>query len=97
MRHVYYSTLHWRRLVNGFSGYAPPSYDERARLLRDPAGDPDGAWRSLLASGATHVVVHGQAYVNRRAPAPFEWLESHGMRRIAQFGLEEVYLVPRQP
>jgi hypothetical protein len=28
---LYYSTLHWKRLVNGFSGYAPPIYEELIR------------------------------------------------------------------
>ena len=27
VKYVYYSTYHWKPLVNGYSGYSPPAYD----------------------------------------------------------------------
>ena len=38
--YMYYSTLHWRPLLNGYSGFAPPSYFELRDAMRtfpDPA------------------------------------------------------------
>jgi hypothetical protein len=95
MRAVYYSTLHWRPIVNGFSGYAPESYTRREKVLRDPFADPETAWKELVASGATHIVVHGQAYLGRTPPAPHSWLEQSGARFMARIGVDEVYEVQR--
>lgn len=95
LRYVYYSTLHWRRLVNGFSGYAPMSYRERVELLRDPYADPEGAWQALLGSGATHVVVHGQAYHTWQPPAPDDWLLHQGARLMQTIASDRLYEVPR--
>ncbi len=33
LRYVYYSTVHWKRLVNGYSGGFPRSYNVRVALL----------------------------------------------------------------
>jgi hypothetical protein len=95
LRHVYYSTLHWRRLVNGFSGYAPVSYRERVELLRDPYADPGAAWQAVLESGTTHVVVHGQAYHTWQPPAPDDWLRQHGARLLRTIASDRLYEVPR--
>jgi hypothetical protein len=95
IRHVYESTMHWQRLVNGFSGYAPPWYDELARRLRDPYVEPEAAWHALRATGATHAVVRRQAYLGRLPPAPYGWLEAHGARLVARVGTDEIYALPR--
>jgi hypothetical protein len=64
------STLHWRPLVNGYSGFRPESYDEAWRSLRDfPEGDSLYALRQL---GVTHVVVHVR---------PFGW--EHGWDKLS--------------
>jgi hypothetical protein len=58
------STTHWKPLVNGYSGFTPPSYVDNARALR---GFPDDAARARLRSlGVTYVVVHFDAYGGRR-------------------------------
>ena len=56
--YMYYSTFHWQKLVNGYSGFFPPSYLEAAAILRT---FPDN--RSLEALAARHtryVVIHGE-------------------------------------
>jgi hypothetical protein len=51
------STRHWRPLLNGYSGFRPPSYDETFERLRS---FPDAAsLQALKERGVTHVVVHG--------------------------------------
>jgi hypothetical protein len=55
--YMYYSTLHWKPIANGFSGFIPPSYDRLAGRLQSFL--PDAEAVDLLArSGITHVVVH---------------------------------------
>jgi len=54
---MYFSTFHWNTLVNGYSGFSPPSYQY---LHYDLENFPDEA--SLAAvrrRGTTHVIVHG--------------------------------------
>ncbi len=50
------STAHWRPMLNGYSGFIPPSYGEHARAL---AHFPDAnAIAALRQAGVTHVFVH---------------------------------------
>ncbi len=56
--YMYFSTFKWYRLVNGYSGFKPPSYDV---LLEAMAEFPDdkSIWE-LRRRGVSHVVVHEQ-------------------------------------
>ncbi len=56
---MYFQTLHWRPLVNGYSGHVPPSAREIGLLLR-PLPDVLGL-RALKERGITHVVAHWEA------------------------------------
>ena len=99
IRYTYRSTYHWRPIVNGFSGWTPPSY-RRLRELRRPLENPDRAWATLAASGATHVVVHRDAYPAPPQPRSGEgdavsaWLEQHGSVRVAETGDAVVLALP---
>jgi hypothetical protein len=57
--HAHYmlnSTRHWQPLVNGYSGFQPPSYYEHAAILQ---GFPDAASIGMLGRmGVRHVFVH---------------------------------------
>jgi hypothetical protein len=58
--YMYFSTDHWHRLVNGYSGFYPPSY---LRLLETMRRFPDEASiEALRATGAEYVIVHGRFY-----------------------------------
>jgi hypothetical protein len=106
--YMYYSTLHWKPIVNGFSGFIPPSYERIAegvaRFL------PDAEAVSLLASeGVTHIVVHpdllGGPWRRVKDPAGFvrRWEEEMGTRVELVYAAEpadpdRVYrIVPRPP
>jgi hypothetical protein len=95
IRHVYDSTMHWRRMVNGYSGYAPDSYLDLANLLREPYRAPKAAWNAVLAAGITHILVRGGAYSTDEPPSPLKWLEAHGAVPIATRGIDRLYRVPR--
>ena len=54
--YMYWSTVHWKRLVNGYSGFAPPAYAVLADRL---SGFPDeGSRECLEASGVRFVIKH---------------------------------------
>ena len=54
---MYFSTWHWNRLVNGNSGFAPPSYDELIERERDFPSDASIDY--LKQRGVEFVTVHG--------------------------------------
>jgi hypothetical protein len=63
-RYLYYSTFHWRPLVNGYSGFWPAAYIETVRAIRDfPA---DGAIAALRRRGVQHAILHERFYGRER-------------------------------
>ncbi len=99
VRYLFYSTTHWKPLVNGFSGFFPPSYDERRERLGLPRllEDPDAAWDALRRSGATHAIVHSRAFLHDDAARVGTWLETHGGRLVGTFEYDWLYELPRPP
>jgi len=56
--YLYYSTFHWQSLVNGYSGFFPPSY---VRLMDAMRTFPDdSSIGALRARGTRYLVVHGE-------------------------------------
>ena len=56
--YLYYSTFHWQYLVNGYSGFFPPSYRKIVHAVR---GFPDETSMNMIAShGARYIVIHGE-------------------------------------
>jgi hypothetical protein len=87
-RYTYFSVYHWRSLVNGYSGYVPPSYGEmRAHTQNLP--DPRSL-QYLRTLGVRYLIVHtdllsaGDAR-SWRGPVPPE------LERTAEFGADIVY------
>jgi hypothetical protein len=70
---MYSSTLHWRPIANGYSGYEPPSHlaiTEHMRFV------PDRAGVALLRSlGITHILIHTEELGRRRGGPGREKLE----------------------
>lgn len=65
--YMYFSTVHWHPLLNGYSGFAPPTYSADAALLqRFPS---DAGIALLQQRGVQYVVLHKQYY------SPDEWNE----------------------
>jgi hypothetical protein len=88
---MYFQTLHWRPLANGYSARHPESYKELIRLCQ-PFPDLHGLQR-LVERGTTHLVVHWRALpwhpgprvrhrVPRARPAFEEALRRHGARPV---------------
>jgi hypothetical protein len=96
IRYMFYSTTHWRRLVNGYSGGAPPQYAVLTEAFKDIATRPDRAWQALVDSTATHAIVHESFYANDRGRRLSDWLRARGAREAATFGPDRVFEL-RQP
>jgi hypothetical protein len=61
-RYLYSSTLHWKKLVNGYSGYYPRTYIER--LIRLRAFPSASAINQMRFDKVRYVVVHEDRYVD---------------------------------
>lgn len=83
LQHVYRSTQHWRRLVNGYSGGFPLRYLSLRTYFDRPLGDRLGATAALRSCGATHVVLHRNAYRGDGAAQMDAWLQASGARPLA--------------
>jgi hypothetical protein len=95
IRYMFYSTRHWKRLVNGYSGSRPAEYGLLDQALRDIVNRPDHAWQELRRSAATHAIVHEAFYAGDRGARVSSWLRDHGARETASFGSNRVFELPQ--
>jgi hypothetical protein len=93
-QYVFYAAVHGHLLLNGHSGGTPRSYGRIARALSSPLNRPQPAWEYLVANHVSHVVLHRTAYLGSSQPMS-DWLESNGAHRLATFGDDELYELPR--
>jgi hypothetical protein len=86
LRYVYYSTVHWKRIVNGYSGGYPQAYRIRMARFERLREAPDAAWAELRATGVRYVVMHEGAMPPDESSLIRQWLESHGFEDVGRFG-----------
>ena len=55
-RYIYYSTFHWQRLVNGYSGFSPRAEDELIKMFAEPKHED--ALSALRAFGVEYILAH---------------------------------------
>ena len=97
--YMYYSTAHWKPLLNGYSGFAPPSYSELLDRMRDFPSTASIDY--LRAREAKYLLVHSAYYINGGFEQDAEALgRLTGLRRVAQFrtaafGDTDVYEITR--
>jgi len=82
VRAMYYSIVHWRRLVNGYSGYFPLYYRRIAFSLSQVPLHPVVSLDALGEVGATHVIVHEGAYVDSEGRDTTAALRRLGAREL---------------
>jgi Dolichyl-phosphate-mannose-protein mannosyltransferase len=62
--YLYYSTFHWQTLINGYSGFFPPSYTRMANAMEN---FPDErSIDAIKAHGVRYLVVHGEYLFGQR-------------------------------
>jgi hypothetical protein len=93
-RAMYYSTTHWRPLINGYSGFYPPGYFTLVALLTDVQQRPEPAWNALRERGATHALVHEGAYLRRDGVDVSAWLRASGAAEIFRDGRDALFALP---
>jgi hypothetical protein len=87
--------VHRHPIVNGYSGGFPRSFDDNKVAFTFLSAVPTVAWQRLLQSGATHVIVHGEAFRPGQAAVIERWLTARGATQTAVFGSDRVFAVPR--
>jgi len=97
IRYMFYSTLHWRRLVNGYSGGAPEWYGVLTESLNDVLTSPDRAWDAVARSEATHLVVHEGFFKADFGRRVSDWARSRGAHEMAAFGSDRVFSLLTPP
>jgi hypothetical protein len=96
LRYVYYAGLHGKRIVNGYSGYFPDGYRARAARLANLWEDREAAWAAVTSSGATHLLIHRDAYPPQEGPAVIGWAHLAGAVPVVEFADGDVLLaLPR--
>jgi hypothetical protein len=85
--YAYFSTAHWRPIVNGFGRDAPPGHADLVDIARRfPATAP-----TLRAFGVQYVIVHAGRYP-RVEEAPVAAAASHpSVRLVRQFGTDYLF------
>jgi hypothetical protein len=67
--YMYFSTFHWRRLVNGYSGFSPRSHQQLVKMMETFPDDTGMA--ELRRRGVDAIVVHGALH---RSPEVYKKL-----------------------
>lgn len=94
LRAMYYSIVHWRPVLNGYSGFYPPHYGRLALAVNDVPRFPDSALAALRAQGATHVIVHEGAYLGDRGRATSAALLALGATELYREGTDVLLQLP---
>ena len=82
LRAMFYSTTHWRSLVNGYSGFFPVHYGRVTFALGEIARHPGVSRDMLRELGATHVIVHEAAYLDGEGRATTTALSDLGAHEL---------------
>jgi hypothetical protein len=56
--YLYYSTFHWQTLINGYSGFFPPSYIRLRQAIQNFPEPP--SMDAIKERGARYLIVHGE-------------------------------------
>ncbi len=105
-RAMYWSTLSWKPLVQGYSGFAPRTYADSLLLFTGDLTHPDGSATSevsyvsarnvavLQALGVRYLVLHKEGYKRRDWPVVIGQLAGTGQAELAgDFGNAVIYLL----
>ena len=95
LRAMFYSTVHWHALVNGYSGVFPPHYGLLTSAFSEMPRHPDVSLDALRMSGATHAIVHEAAYLDTEGTDTSELLRRSGAVEILRDGSDVLMRLSR--
>ena len=79
VEHTFRSAAHWKPIVNGYSGFGPPAYQELVELLAQKP-IPPGIWSRLEEAGASVLVFHPLEFADAGARLPYVRALTDGVR-----------------
>jgi hypothetical protein len=95
LRAMFYSVVHWRPLVNGYSGFYPPHYGRLITALSEIPRHADVSMEALRSTGATHLILHQAAYKDGEGEATAQVLTAAGATELFRDGSDLLFLLPR--
>jgi hypothetical protein len=94
LRAMFYSTVHWRPLVNGYSGFFPLHYGRATFALNEIPRHPGVSIDTLRELGATHAIVHEGAFLDAEGRETTAVLRGRGAREIFRDGPDVLLALP---
>ena len=95
LRAMFYSTVHWHALVNGYSGVFPPHYGLLTSAFSEMPRHPDVSLDALRMSDATHAIVHEAAYLDTEGTDTSALLRNSGAVEIFRDGSDVLFRLHR--
>lgn len=95
LRAMFYSTVHWHSLVNGYSGVFPPHYGLLTAAFSEMSRHPAISLDAIRTTGATHVIVHESAYLDTEGVDASALLRGAGAVEIFRDGGDMLFRLPR--
>ncbi len=95
LRAMFYSTVHWHPLVNGYSGVFPPYYGLLTSAFSEMPRHPAISLEALRTSGVTHAIVHEGAYLDAEGTETSALLRTTGAVEILRDGSDVLLRLPR--
>jgi hypothetical protein len=88
---LFFSTLHWHNLVNGYSGFFPPVYDELLRRWREFPIEQN--IRDAEDLGVRYLIIHGDEFPEEARAALTAYLVGLApkVRETGRFGEDAVF------
>jgi len=93
---MFYAGYHRRPLVNGYSGFFPESQKTLTNVFTMVGSNPDVAWRALIGTRATHILVREGAYLPSQRPVVSDWLRAHGVEEVLVDGQDRLFRMKTQ-
>ena len=94
LRAVYYSTAHWRPILNGYSGFFPPHYSLLRFAMNELPRHPELSLQALREGGATHAIVHEGAFLGTEGVATSAALQARGAVELYRNGTDVLFALP---
>jgi hypothetical protein len=95
LRAMFYSTVHWYPIVNGYSGVFPPHYGLLTSAFSEIPRHSAISLDAIRTSGATHAIVHEAAYLNGEGSQTSALLRNAGAAEILRDGSDVLFQLPR--
>jgi len=90
---VFYAGYHRQPLVNGYSGFFPDSQQRLIGAFNARMREPEQAWRAVLDTGVTHILVHESAFPDGQGTGVTDWLRTFGARELTTDGTDRLFAV----